>query len=113
LQLLKRPDVSYEDIKAFIPGAPELSYYEKVQLEVDVKYTGYVDRELSKIKRFDDLEKIRIPENFDYTGIPGLSNEIVEKLSSLRPASLGQASRISGVTPVAISILMVKLKTAL
>ena len=110
LQILKRSDISYDDI-AHISGREEkLSYYEKVQLEVNVKYAGYIERELSKIRKFSDLEKIRLPEGFDYSDIQGLSNEIREKLTSLRPRSLGQASRISGVTPAAISILMVKLR---
>ncbi|MGB3082197.1 MAG: tRNA uridine-5-carboxymethylaminomethyl(34) synthesis enzyme MnmG [Candidatus Omnitrophota bacterium] len=112
IHLLKRPDNSYEDVVRMEGKEPELSYYEKVQLEVDVKYTGYIERELSKIKKFKELEKIRIPENFDFSHIEGLSNEIKEKLTSSRPGSLGQASRISGVTPAAISILMVKLKRA-
>ena len=104
---LKRPDVSYDDLSLDDAG---LTYYEKVQLEVDVKYSGYIERELAKIKKFQDLEKIRVPRDFEYSGLPGLSNEIIEKLSSVRPVSLGQASRVSGVTPVAISILMVRLK---
>lgn len=109
-QLLKRPEVSYDDIVGFSGEVPELSYYEKVQVEVNIKYAGYIERELAKIKRFEDLEKIRIPEDFVYENTPGLSNEIVEKLSRLRPRSLGQASRISGVTPAAISVVMVRLR---
>ena len=80
------------------------------KLEVDIKYSGYIERELGRIEKFSDLEKIRLPEDFDYTPVSGLSNEIKEKLTRLRPRSLGQASRISGVTPVAVSILMIKLK---
>ena len=110
LHLLKRPEISYEDITRMEGREAELSYYEKVQLEVDVKYTGYIERELAKIKKFEELEKIRIPGSFDFSGIDGLSNEIREKLTCSRPACLGQASRISGVTPAAISVLMVKLK---
>lgn len=110
LQLLKRPDISYDDVVKLENKDSGLSYYEKVQLEVDIKYEGYIERELTKVKKFEDLEKIRIPKDFDYTHIPGLSNEIKEKLSSLKPQSLGQASRVSGVTPAAISILMIKLR---
>ena len=109
LQMLKRPGVSYEDVSEEVPY--ELNYQEKVQLEVDIKYAGYIERELGRIKKFEDLEKIRIPDDFEYIGIPGISNEIEEKLSSLKPISLGQASRVSGVTPAAISILMVRLKS--
>ncbi len=131
LTLLKRPEVSYEDLintpSINTPGVgvsptpgvsyygvsptPGVSYYAKVQLEVDVKYAGYIERELKKISKFEDLEKIRIPKDFVYTDIPGLSNEIQEKLNQLRPRSLGQASRVSGVTPAAVSILMVRLRT--
>jgi len=109
-ELLKRSGVSYGEIMKIEEKKSELSYYEKVQLEVDIKYAGYIERELLRIKKFEDLEKIRIPENFNYENIPGLSTEIEEKLTRSRPRSLGQASRISGVTPVAVSILMVKLK---
>ena len=110
LKKLKDPQVSYGQIEKEEKEAPHLSYYEKVQLEVRVKYSGYIERELSKVRKFEDLEKIRIPEGFDYSVIPSLSNEIKEKLLAVKPASLGQASRISGVTPAAISVLMVKLK---
>jgi tRNA uridine 5-carboxymethylaminomethyl modification enzyme len=110
LQLLKRPGISYDDIEKLEENTAGLSYYEKVQLEVDVKYAGYIKRELVKIRKFSDLEKIRIPEEFDYSQVPGLSNEIKEKLNLFRPCCLGQASRISGVTPAAISILMIRLR---
>jgi len=111
LQTLKRPHVSYEDVLKTAPGSgTRLSYYEKVRLEVDVKYAAYIERELARIKKFEDLEKIRIPERFDYSAISGLSNEIKEKLARFTPLTLGQASRISGVTPAAITILMVRLR---
>jgi len=109
-QLLRRSGISYDDIVRLEKEDRKLSYYEKVQLEVDIKYSGYIERESSRIKKFKDLEKIRIPGNFDYSGLNSISNEIKEKLMHFKPASLGQASRISGVTPPAISILMVKLK---
>ncbi|MBD3379134.1 MAG: tRNA uridine-5-carboxymethylaminomethyl(34) synthesis enzyme MnmG [Candidatus Omnitrophica bacterium] len=110
LSLLKRPALTYDDIKGLAGPAPELSYREKVQIEVDVKYAGYIERELSRVRKFEDLEKISIPEDFDCSRIDGLSNEIKEKLTRFKPRSLGQASRISGVTPAAVMILMVKLK---
>jgi len=110
LQKLKKPEISYEDLSKVNKDISGLSYYEKVQLEVDIKYAGYIGRELSRVKKFENLEKIRVPDGFDYSGIAGLSTEIKEKLSFVKPGSLGQASRISGVTPAAISILMVKLR---
>ncbi len=109
LELLKRPEIVYDDILPIAPPPKKLSYYEKVQLEVDVKYAGYIKREHGKVKKFRDLEKIRIPEEFDYFSISGLSTEIKEKLTSFHPVSLGQASRISGVTPAAVSLLIIKL----
>lgn len=109
LDKLKRSGVSYEDVSGEVPV--KLTYQEKVQLEVDVKYAGYIERELAKIKRLEDIEKMRIPGDFEYSGVPGLSNEIVEKLSKVKPISLAQASRVSGVTPAAISILMVRIKS--
>lgn len=111
LSLLKRPGLSYDDIAYLSRKVTDLSYYEKVKIEVDVKYQGYIEREMQRINKFSDLEKMRIPDNFVYEGISGLSNEIVEKLNKFRPGSLGQASRISGVTPAAITILMVKVKS--
>jgi tRNA uridine 5-carboxymethylaminomethyl modification enzyme len=80
------------------------------QVEIAVKYAGFIDRQLSEVERFKNLEKIRLPQDMDYSVISGLSREIREKLSRFKPLSLGQASRISGVTPAAISILMVYLK---
>jgi tRNA uridine 5-carboxymethylaminomethyl modification enzyme len=107
--ILKRPEVTYDDVAGLADGAPGLTYYEKVKVEVEIKYAGYIERELGKIAKFSDLEKIKIPADLDYRSVSSLSSEIKEKLSRLRPVSLGQASRISGVTPAAITILMVKL----
>lgn len=78
--------------------------------EVEIKYSPYIERNLKEIEGFKNLEKIKIPENFDYSKIPGLSLEIKEKLSKFKPVNLGQASRISGITPSAISILLIFLK---
>ncbi len=109
--VLRRPDISYDDIARACPGLEELSYYEKVSLEVDIKYTGYIEREKARIKKMASLDRITIPEGFDYLSVQGLSNEIREKLDKVRPVSLSQAARISGVTPAAISILMVRLSS--
>jgi tRNA uridine 5-carboxymethylaminomethyl modification enzyme len=109
VDLLKRPDISYDDISSVDCGMEKLSYYEKVALEVKVKYSGYIEREVARVRKMSALEKIKIPPDFDYRGIQGLSTEIKEKLSGIRPVSLAQASRVSGVTPAAVSLLMVKL----
>jgi len=108
-RLLKRPDMTFSDISSIAKWSESFSYAEKTQIEVDVKYEGYVKRELSFINKFKKLERMRIPDDFDYSIVTGLSSEITEKLTKFRPRSLGQASRVSGVTPAAITLLMVKL----
>jgi tRNA uridine 5-carboxymethylaminomethyl modification enzyme len=108
-QILKRPEVSYEDMLQIDNTLEPLAYYEKVQLEIDIKYDGYIKRELADVKKLEKIDSIKIPEDFSYSSIRGLSNEIREKLERFKPYSLGQAARISGVTPAAISLLMVKL----
>jgi tRNA uridine 5-carboxymethylaminomethyl modification enzyme len=88
------------------PEEPEVTY----QVEVQVKYHGYIERQFQEVERFKRLEARRIPEDVEYDTIPGLSNEVRDKLRAIRPTSVGQASRISGVTPAAISILLVYLE---
>ena len=80
------------------------------EIELQIKYAGYIKRQQEQVDRFKKLERTRLPEDMPYAGLPGLSNEVVEKLSSVQPLSLGQASRISGITPAAISVLQVHLK---
>ncbi len=111
-ELLKRPQIDIEKLKNlcqedFFNNFPELALR---QIEIEVKYAGFIRRQLKDVERFKNLEKIRLPEGLDYTAINSLSREVKEKLSKFRPLNLGQASRISGVTPAAISILMVYLK---
>ncbi|MBU1062130.1 MAG: tRNA uridine-5-carboxymethylaminomethyl(34) synthesis enzyme MnmG [Candidatus Omnitrophica bacterium] len=108
--LLKRPNVNFNMLKELDTCRNNISAEEARQLEIEVKYEGFIDRQLKEIENFKKIEDIRIPSQFKFNGIPGLSNEIIEKLSVTKPLSLGQASRISGITPVAISILMVYLK---
>jgi len=107
-QYLKRPQVRIRDILVdfhFQAPAEVLSV-----IETEVKYSGFIRRQLSEVRNFRHLEKVRIPPDLDYSRIPGLSSEIKKKLLRFKPLNLGQASRISGVTPVAITILMVYLK---
>ena len=108
--LLKRPQVNFNMLKQLDGRKIRLSDDEIKQIEIDVKYKGFIERQLKEIENFKRIENIRIPEGFEFNNIPGLSSEIIEKLSQARPINLGQASRISGVTPVAISILMIYLK---
>ncbi len=109
-KLLKRPELKYEDISVLSPPSVELPSRVKRQVEVMCKYEGYIRRQEAEVKKFRNLEKILIPDDFSYDDIPGLSNEIREKLKAIRPRSLGQASRIPGMTPAALSILMIFLK---
>ncbi len=109
-QLLKRNEVGYDVIRRF--ALPEKGISEEVarQVEIEIKYEGYIAKQQREIEKFKSLEKEKIPRDFDYARIHGLSREIVEKLSRLRPVSLGQAARMDGITPAAISVLMVALK---
>ena len=111
-ELLKRPEISYyklmdltKDFDNKIPS--EVAF----QVEVETKYQGYIKRQLKEIEKFRKTEEIKIPSNLEFSSVPGLSREVKEKLSAFTPASLGQASRISGITPAAISILRVYLKS--
>ena len=106
-QLLKRPEVRYENICALSPPDNGLSRDAMNQVEIQVKYKGYIRRQAEQAEKFMKIEEKGIPEGFVYRGINGLSHEIVEKLQEVRPLNLGQASRIPGVTPAALSILMV------
>jgi tRNA uridine 5-carboxymethylaminomethyl modification enzyme len=111
-QLLKRVELNYDAVNRFAPPVEPLEPSVARQAEIEIKYEGYIQRQLSEIARFKHLEQIRMPDTFDYARVHGLSNELKEKLTRVRPASLGQASRISGMTPAAISVLMVALRAA-
>jgi tRNA uridine 5-carboxymethylaminomethyl modification enzyme len=109
-ELLRRPELRWEDL---FPRCSELIDIDpKVaeQLAIQVKYEGYLQRQAEQVKRFEKNEQVLIPEQLDYQNLSGLSNEIKEKLRNVRPGSLGQASRISGVTPAAITILQIHIK---
>jgi tRNA uridine 5-carboxymethylaminomethyl modification enzyme len=109
-EILRRQDVTYEKIVTVFGGADidDLEIAEAIQLEV--KYEGYLKRQLQQIQRAEKLEHRAIPEAFDYDGTLGFSREVREKLKRVKPASIGQASRISGVTPAAISLLLVAIE---
>ncbi len=110
VQLLKRPELSYEDLIPFLNGTYEEERDVTEAVEIAVKYEGYIKRQEQMIEQFKKLEHRRVPENFNYDDIKGFSNEVAEKLKKVRPSSVGQASRISGVTPAAISLLLVSLE---
>ncbi len=108
--LLKRPQVSLKQLKELCPDAAAIPEFVSQQVEIEVKYAGFIQRQLKEVERFKNLERIRLPVELEYGVISGLSREIREKLTRFKPLNLGQASRISGVTPAAISILMVYLR---
>ena len=110
-EILRRPEITYHELSFIDPESSKLLESGlSGQIEMEVKYEGYIKRQLEQVEKFKKIENVRIPESFVYGEIPGLSNEIVQKLSNIKPNSLGQATRISGITPAAISVLMVYLK---
>ncbi|MGZ3535403.1 MAG: tRNA uridine-5-carboxymethylaminomethyl(34) synthesis enzyme MnmG [Thermodesulfobacteriota bacterium] len=109
-EMLKRPEIHFNYLFVFDPSLGNVPTSVLDQAEIQVKYEGYMKRQTEEIEKSKKLEEISFPEEFDFGSIIGLSTEVMEKLEKIRPRSLGQASRISGVTPAAISILMVNLK---
>lgn len=108
LDLLKRPNISFADIAKVSDSTVSTKVGE--QIEISVKYQGYIERQNDEIEQMKRLENTLLPLDFDYKSVSGLSNEIVQKLSQIRPTTLGQASRISGVTPAAVSLLAMTIK---
>ena len=115
--LLCRPGIAYQTLMGLVgvdgqqlagPGVPEVAVQE--QVEIQLKYAGYIERQAKEVERHESLENLKLPEAFDYLDIAALSVEVRQKLHAQRPETLGQASRISGVTPAAISLLLVHLK---
>jgi len=109
-QILKRPELHYQNITFLDEHANTIDRGIAHKVEIEIKYEGYIQRQLKEVEKFKNLEKIKIPQEFDYTKVHGLSNELREKLLLIKPISLGQASRIPGITPAAISIIMIYLK---
>jgi tRNA uridine 5-carboxymethylaminomethyl modification enzyme len=109
-QILKRPQVSIKDLRNFNHFNLDIPVSAWQQLEIEVKYSGFIERQIKDVEKFKHLEKIKLPPEINYSSIRGLSREIVEKLNAGKPLNLGQAARISGVTPAAISLLMVYLR---
>ena len=106
-QLLKRPEVSYDTIRSFGPSDAVLDADVENQVQIQVKYEGYIARQLLIAEKLSRMEDRRIPREMDYQRLPGISKEILLKLEEVRPESLGQASRIQGMTPAALSLIMV------
>ncbi len=111
IDLLRRPQLTYDDLAAFDPERPDLPPAVREQVEISVKYEGYIQRQLRQAAEFEKLERRALPEDMDYSAIQGLRLEAREKLSNVRPLNLGQAGRISGVSPADVAALMIWLQT--
>ena len=109
-ELIKRPELSYDVLAPIDKHRPELPWDVCEQVNINLKYEGYIDRQLRQVEHFKKLENKLIPDNLDYFGISGLRKEAMQKLDKFRPRSIGQASRISGVSPADISVLLVYLE---
>jgi len=109
-QFLKRPEITYQDIAAICPADEDIPADVAEQVEIQVKYEGYIAKQMQQVERMKKMEEKRLPEDLDYYAINGLATEAKQKLSQVRPLSIGQASRVSGVNPSDISILLVYLE---
>ena len=108
--LLRRPQLTYTDLAPFDPDRPDLPPDVAEQVEISVKYAGYIQRQQKQVEDFRKMERRRLPADLDYSAIQGLRLEAREKLNAVRPADLGQASRISGVSPADVTALMIYLE---
>ena len=107
--LLRRPQVSYADIAPFDPERPELPKAVTDEVEIQVKYAGYLARQEKQVEQFRQEESRLLPDDLDYAAIPGLRLEAREKLQQVRPVCIGQAGRISGVSPADVAVLLIYL----
>ena len=110
-ELIRRPELDYEMLAPIDTGRPELPEDVREQVNIEIKYEGYIRRQRTQVQAFKKMEKRKIPENFDYDEVPSLRIEARQKLKKIRPASLGQASRIAGVSPADISVLLVYMES--
>lgn len=110
IELLRRPEITYDSLAEIDEGRPELSYAVREQVSISVKYEGYIKRQMLQVEQFKKLENRKLPKDIDYNSIHGLRIEARQKLNKIKPDSVGQASRISGVSPADISVLLVYLE---
>ena len=110
MELLRRPEVDVQRLLGFLEGGEAINEQVGEQVEIQAKYAGYIVRQQTEIDKTSRYDHLKLPDSLDYTGVPGLSNEVSQKLKAQRPETLGQASRIPGMTPAAISLLLVYLK---
>ena len=109
-ELIKRPELDYEKLAEVDEKRPELAFDVQEQVNIEIKYEGYIKRQMQQVAQFKKLEGRKLPENFDYAQVNSLRKEAVQKLNKIQPSTIGQASRISGVSPADISVLMVHLE---
>lgn len=110
-ELIKRPEITYENSVVFDPERDDLPAYIRMSVQTEIKYEGYINKQLKDIEKFKKLESKKLSHDIDYAKIPGLKKESAEKLNEIKPDSIGQASRISGVSPADINVLLIRLKT--
>ena len=106
-ELVKRPELDYVKLAELDEGRPELPDDVREQVNIEIKYEGYIKRQMQQVAQFKKLEDKKLPEDFDYSEVNSLRREAVQKLNKVQPATIGQASRISGVSPADISVLLV------
>ena len=110
-ELIKRPEITYENSAVFDPEREDLPSYIRLSVQTEIKYEGYIKKQLKDIEKFKKLESKKLSHDIDYNKIPGLKKESAEKLNEIKPDSIGQASRISGVSPADVNVLLIRLKT--
>lgn len=106
-ELIKRPQISYDDLAPFDPERKELPFEVREQVDIRIEYDGYIARQLMEVEHVQKLEEKKLPNNVDYKLVGGLSLEAIEKLNRIQPENIGQASRISGVSPADVSVLII------
>ena len=109
---LRRPDITWDDIEQFSPELRAMDLSERCEqhTQIEAKYAGYIRRQEAEIAKLQKVDSVRIPDSFSFNGVPQLRHEAREKLGKLKPATVGQASRVSGITPADIAVLMMYLK---
>jgi tRNA uridine 5-carboxymethylaminomethyl modification enzyme len=110
IELVRRPEITYGCLAEIDDDRPDLTKYEQEEVEIQIKYEGYIKRQISQVNQFSKMENRKLPNDIDYTSIKGLRIEARQKLEALKPVSLGQASRITGVSPADISVLIIYLE---
>ena len=108
--LIKRPELTYKKLEVLDPQRPELPKFQQIQVQTEIKYQGYIKKQMADIGKFKKLENKKLDHDLDYSKIKGLKKESAEKLNKIKPDSIGQASRISGVSPADINVLLIRLK---